>query len=121
MVRVVEEAVKMPVLDLVVMATGVALADRIGDWLNTYIGIGVDYAKLGAGLVMTWQGYRLHPMVTKFGQGVLIESIGDFIARAVAGVGGSPSPSPSPQKKVEPTLEQLAEQESLKEVREVIL
>jgi len=105
------------ILDLIVMGIGAGAKGTIAGYVSKFVPeLGTDIAALIAGGAMYYFGGRIHPLVKKFGTGVLIAGIGQLAGDLLAGLAGgghhhrSPQRSPSPQV----NLKSLAEAEARK-------
>ena len=88
-------------LDLLIMGIGSGSKGAIAGWLTKFAPeLGVDTAGLIAGGGLYLFGARLHPLVRKFGAGVLIGAIGQFTSGLTGGIlgggGGTPPATSSP-------------------------
>ena len=105
-------------MDLAVMGIGAGAKGAIAGYLQKFVPeVGVDIAGLIAGGALYYFGGRLHPMVRKFGAGVLIGAIGQFTSTLIPtltgqGGGGGSSHSSSPPRTTDDTLKALAQAEA---------
>ena len=100
-------------VDLAIMGVGAGASGAVAGWLKKVLpGVTEDIATVVAGGALYYFGDRIHPMVKKFGAGVLISGIGTFakgiipaveVGEGGEGGGGSSSSSTSD------TLASLAE------------
>jgi len=107
------------IMDLLVMGLGAGAKGALAGWVAKIApALSEDVAAGLAGGLMYYFGDRIHPLVKKFGAGVLIAAIGQYTAGITAalapapaeGGGGGGHHSPSPQPVI--TLEQLARMEA---------
>jgi len=103
-------------VDLLIMGIGAGAKGAIAGYVQKFAPeIGVETAGIVSGGLLYYFGDRIHPIVKKFGAGVLIGSIGQFAETIIPkGSSSSPkrgSPSPRPQL-VANELKSLAEIEA---------
>ena len=110
-------------MDLAIMGIGAGAKGAIAGYVKKFVPeVGIDIAGLIAGGALYYFGGRLHPMVRKFGAGVLIGAIGQFTAGLTKGLlpgqgqGESSSHSSNPGR-TEDSLKALAQAESSRSVR----
>ena len=77
------------VTDLVVMGIGSGASGAVAGWVKNFMpGVTEDIAVVVAGGLMYLFGGQVHPLVRKFGAGVLINGIGGFTKGII------PAPTP---------------------------
>ena len=109
-------------IDLAVMGIGSGAKGAVAGWVKKIApDIGVDIAGILAGGALYYFGARLHPLVRKFGAGVLIGAIGQMTSGMVGGIiggggGGSSSHSSNPGRTTGDSLKALAQAESSRPV-----
>jgi len=91
-------------IHLAIMVVGAHYKSAVDERIRPYLGFLEPYAGLAIGWAGYKLGYRLHPYVSDFFAGVLLEE-----ALTMWGGGGGGSPPPQPKTL---TLEQLAEREA---------
>jgi len=106
-------------MDLLIMGFGAGAKGTIAGYITKFLpDLTEDVASVVAGFLMYKFGGRVHPLVQKFGAGVLIAGIGQFTKGLIekfvgGGGGGHRSPRPrSPQVAPANQLKALAEMEA---------
>ncbi|MDI6905670.1 MAG: hypothetical protein QMD13_09360 [Candidatus Bathyarchaeia archaeon] len=101
-------------IDLAVMGIGAGAKGTVTGWLSKVMpGVSEDIAALIAGGALYWFGDRIHPMVKKFGAGVLIAGIGQLTSGLVPKLGGGATAGGGGATSTTPiTLGRLAEAEA---------
>lgn len=96
-------------MDLLVLGLGAGAKGAIAGYVQKFAPeIGVDVAGLVSGFLLWKFGVKLHPLVAKFGAGVLIGSIGQFISNLVPAVTGGATATATRTTTTPPSLGQLA-------------
>lgn len=102
-----EEFLGVNLAEIGLLSAGVAFSETVANQLTRFIPqLGTDVAKIVAGLALNYLGNRIHPYVSIFGKGVLIEGVAEIIKRFVVGGAvavASPAPvyvPPTPVKEV---------------------
>ena len=112
-------------MDLAIMGIGSGAKGAIAGYVKKFVpDIGVDMAGLLAGGALYYFGGSIHPLVRKFGAGVLIGSIGQLTSGLTKTLlpgegqgGGGGSSSPNPGRTTENTLKALAQAEAGRPMR----
>lgn len=102
-------------IDLAVMGIGAGSGGAVAGWLkNLMPGVSEDIATIIAGGGLYLFGDRIHPLVRKFGAGMLVQGIGTMTKGVIPGIGGggSPSEGQSNQNQSQVSLKSLAEMEA---------
>jgi len=103
-------------LDLLIMGAGAGAKGLIVKQVQKFIPeVGAEMAGIISGGLLYYFGDRIHPIVKKFGAGVLISSIGGFVEEMIpeGGGGGGGKMSQSPRRQVMANdLKSLAEMEA---------
>ena len=109
-------------IDLAVMGVGSGAKGAIAGYVKKFLpDVGVDIAGILAGGALYYFGDRIHPLVRKFGAGVLIGAIGQMTSGWTEGLigegeGGGSSHSSNPAT-TENSLNALAQAESGRPMR----
>ena len=103
-------------IDLAVMGVGSGAKGAISGYVKKFLpDVGVDIAGVLAGGALYYFGDRIHPLVRKFGAGVLIGAIGQMTSGWTKGLfpqGGNQGGSSNPPKTTEDSLNALAQAEA---------
>jgi len=111
--------VREELIDLAVMGIGAGAKGTVTGYLSGVLpGVSEDILAIVAGGALYYFGGRLHPLVSKFGAGVLIAGIGQ-LTKGIIGGGGSHSPkgSHSPRPQEADALKAIARIEAARPVR----
>jgi hypothetical protein len=107
------------ILDLAVMGAGVGTASMVTGYVGKILpGVSEDVGAIVAGGLMYSFGSRVHPMVAKYGAGVLLAGVGGLVKGIMgqSGLGGlNSNPNPNPTNNYT-SLGDLAKAESMKTV-----
>ena len=109
-------------IDLAVMGIGSGAKGAISGYVKKFLpDVGVDIAGILAGGALYYFGERIHPLVRKFGAGVLIGAIGQMTSGwtegLIGGNFGTQGGSPNPAKTTENSLKALAQSEAGRPMR----